>query len=109
MAKSQWFGRQRQKEIEELLRGKMKLATEFVLSEAKRRCPVDTGNLRDSLNQNVVEEAGEIIGRIGTNVSYAGYVEYGDERGMKPRGTGTIPFLRPALLENKRQITEFLT
>ena len=107
MAKTKWYGKERLDEINHLLYNKMHVASEFVLSEARRRCPVDTGNLRSSLNQEVEKENGEIVGRVGTNVEYAAYVEYGDESGKKPRFVGTMPFLRPALLENKQQITKF--
>lgn len=103
MAKTKWYGKERLKEIEQKLFNRMKIAAEFVKDEAKRRSPVDTGNLRGSLNKEVVTEAGEIVGRVGTNVEYAGYVEYGTKR------QSAQPYLRPALLENKEQITKFLT
>lgn len=103
MANSVWYGEQRLKEIEEKLFDKMTLASDFVKNEARRRCPVDTGNLRSSLNDEVIKENNEIVGRVGTNVEYAGYVEYGTKRQTAQ------PYLRPALLENKNQITKFLT
>lgn len=65
---------------------------------AQIKVPVDTGRLRASIN----------VGReylrksIGTNVEYAGYVEFGTS-GQKPQ-----PYLRPAYEENKDRITEFL-
>lgn len=109
MAKSEWYGRECLQHINNKLHNKMTLASNFVKDEAKRRVPVDTSNLKKSLTYEVVEENGEIVGRIGTNVSYAIHVEYGDENGMKPRKVGQMPFLRPALLDNKDQITKFLT
>lgn len=42
---------------------------------AKALCPVDTGNLRNSITHQVVE--GEQAVYIGSNSSYAGYVELG--------------------------------
>ena len=56
-------------------------------SYAKQLCPVDTGNLRNSITHQQVSENTEVI---GTNVEYAPYVELGTVR-MKAR-----PYLRPA-------------
>ena len=46
-------------------------------NEAKRRVPVDTGLLRNSITHEVYERGDEIVGVIGTNFDYAPYVEYG--------------------------------
>lgn len=48
---------------------------------AKLNCPVDTGNLRNSITHEV---SGNDV-YIGTNVEYAPYVELGTKR-MKARG-----------------------
>lgn len=56
-------------------------------SHAKQLCPVDTGNLRNSITHAQLDENTEII---GTSVSYAAFVELGTVR-MKAR-----PYLRPA-------------
>ena len=56
-------------------------------SYAKKLCPVDTGNLRNSITHGQLNENTEII---GTNVEYAPYVELGTVR-MAAR-----PYLRPA-------------
>lgn len=53
---------------------------------AKKKCPVDTGNLRNSITHVYDEDSAYI----GTNVEYAPYVEFGTSR-MKAQ-----PFLRPA-------------
>ena len=42
---------------------------------AKKLCPVDTGNLRNSITHTVDEE--EPAAYIGSNVEYAAYVELG--------------------------------
>lgn len=59
---------------------------------AKRLCPVDTGNLRNSITHEQYDESTEVI---GTNVEYAPYVELGH---MTSGGTHVAaqPFLRPA-------------
>ena len=59
---------------------------------AKRACPVDTGNLRNSISHAV--ESGEDAVYIGTNVEYAPYVELGTRR------MAAQPFLRPAATEH---------
>lgn len=57
---------------------------------AKKECPVDTGNLRNSITHARDDDAAYI----GTNVEYAPYVELGTSR-MKAQ-----PFLRPAATEH---------
>ena len=59
---------------------------------AKRACPVDTGNLRNSIT-HVVESAENAV-YVGTNVEYAPYVELGTSK-MQAQ-----PFLRPAATEH---------
>jgi len=68
----------------------------LVKTDAKLRCPVDTGNLRKSITSEVkqVDRSAEI----GTNVEYAQYVEYGTKR------TRAQPYLRPAGDENRDKI-----
>lgn len=60
---------------------------------AKRLCPVDTGNLRNSITHVVVP--GESTVYIGTNVYYGPYVEMGTVR------TKAQPFIKPAIVDNK--------
>lgn len=55
---------------------------------AKDLCPVDTGRLRNSITNVVLDREKAVI--IGTNVEYGPYVELGTAN-MLPR-----PFLRPA-------------
>lgn len=68
----------------------------FVRGEAQVRAPVDTGNLRDSIDYRV--GTGRVV--IGTNVEYALYVEKGTSK-MRAQ-----PYLTPALEENKQRIQE---
>lgn len=67
---------------------------------AKRACPVDTGNLRNSITHAV--EPGEDAVYVGTNVEYAPYVEMGTRR------TAAQPFLRPAATEHGDQYRQVL-
>ena len=69
---------------------------------AKMLCPVDTGNLRNSITHAVEG----ISAYIGTNVEYAPYVEYGTSK------TRAQPFLQPAAYnhadEYKRMVEYYL-
>jgi len=56
-------------------------------SYAKKACPVDTGRLRNSITHQQESENVEVI---GTNTSYAAYVELGTSK------MGARPYLRPA-------------
>lgn len=58
---------------------------------AKQGCPVDTGRLRSSITHELATDARGLVGRIGTNVVYAPYVEFGT------RHMAAQPFLVPAL------------
>lgn len=59
---------------------------------AKRACPVDTGNLRNSITHAVASSEDAVY--VGTNVEYAPYVELGT------RYAQAQPFLRPAATEH---------
>lgn len=64
-----------------------------VQNEARQRCPVDTGRLRASIQTSGVQHDGRgAYIEVGTNVGYAGFVEFGT-RYMRAQ-----PYMRPALL-----------
>ena len=83
---------------------------------AKKLCPVDTGNLRNSITHTVDEE--EPAAYIGSNSFYASYVELGtgkyvsggrptpwvyqDEKGNSHRTNGqkALPYLKPAVSDH---------
>lgn len=92
---------------------------------AKKLCPVDTGNLRNSITHQIF--GGEKTVVIGTNVGYGKYVEFGtgsgaegsgrpgswvyqDEKGIWHRTSGmkAQPFLRPAAKNHGPQYREIL-
>ena len=67
---------------------------------AKRKCPVDTGRLRNSITHNTrMSEKAEYI---GTNVEYAAYVELGTQR------TKAQPYLKPAATEHMDEYERIL-
>ena len=67
---------------------------------AKRLCPVDTGNLRNSITHTV--DDGEPAAYIGTNVEYAPYVCLGTIH------TKAQPFLKPAVNDHKDEYRKIL-
>lgn len=64
-----------------------------VVNEAKQRAPVRTGNLRRSYHREPVDE---LTQRVGTDVEYAPYVEFGTSK-MAAR-----PHFTPALEKGRR-------
>lgn len=66
---------------------------------AKMICPVDTGNLRNSIT-NTMDGDDTVV--VGTNVEYAPYVEYGTSR------TKAQPYLVPAVENHKKEYGEIL-
>lgn len=51
---------------------------------AKQVVPVDTGTLRRSITHEVRPSPGMVVGRVGSNVPYARYVEEGRAAGSMP-------------------------
>ena len=89
----------------------------FVRDDARIRCPVDTRELRQSINKEVKVDGDHILGNIGTSQDYAIYVEMGT--GQKGEATNTYPgiefrqdwvgqpaqpYMYPALKDNEEQI-----
>lgn len=79
-----------------------------IQATAKELCPVDTGQLRNSIEVTEISNGVDI----GTNVEYAPYVEYGTgERGDSSvahrqdwNGMSPQPFLYPAFEANKENV-----
>ena len=102
----------------------MEQACILVENEAKIKCPVDNGLLRNSITHYIEDNPIELIGVVGTNVEYAPYVEFGTGiysslgNGRQDRwkykdakgewhstiGQHPQPYLQPALEENRRKI-----
>lgn len=93
---------------------------------AKRLCPVDTGNLHNSITHEVVDDEHAVY--IGTNNEYAAYVElgtgiYAEGGGGRPtpwvyqdaegnwhytHGQKPQPFLKPAVTDHKDKYREII-
>lgn len=102
----------------------MEQACILVENEAKIKCPVDNGLLRNSITHYIEDNPNELVGVVGTNVEYAPYVEFGtgiysslgngrqdrwkykDAKGEWHSTIGQYPqpYLQPALEENRRKI-----
>ena len=97
-----WYGDKLIKEVGLKCFQNMEKACLLVEGDAKRMCPVDTGRLRASITHEIERSGDEVIGRVGTNVEYGVYVEYGTSR------MSAKPYLRPSLENNKRKIAQLL-
>lgn len=109
-------------ELPQAIEKALEKACLIVENSAKQNCPVDSGQLRQSINHQIEGSVGEI----GTNVEYAPYVEIGtgiystqgsgrqtpwkykDAKGQwhTTKGMKAQPFLKPALENNYREITQ---
>lgn len=98
----------------------------LVEGTAKTKCPVDTGQLRNSITHNYFVTNNTMGYEIGTNYEYAPYVEYGtglyaaNDDGRKTpwsyqdsegnwhttKGQKPQPYLQPALNENRDRILD---
>ncbi len=63
---------------------------DVVAREAKKSCPVDTGELRNSIRAQVDEYATFVTGEVGSHKDYAVYVEMGTgDVGRRSGGNGS--------------------
>jgi HK97 gp10 family phage protein len=75
----------------------------IVEQDAKLSVPVDTGRLRQGISHELKDSGTNApYAEVGTNVTYAPYVEYGSSK-MAAR-----PFLFPAYNNNKQRILKEL-
>lgn len=86
--------------VQEILGSAVVQGGVIVVTDAKRRVPVDTGNLQRSIHLEYATDAGDkqAAVEVGTDVDYGKYVEFGTSR------MAAQPYLRPALDENRDEI-----
>lgn len=106
----------------------MRDATLIVTRDAKINAPVDTGRLRASITPEVSADAEEVRGVVGSNVTYAPFVELGTRphwppiaalevwaarhhtsaflvaRAISRRGTPAVEYLGKAFEANRQKI-----
>ena len=115
-------------DIKDTSRVGMQSALLMVEASAKSRAPVDSGELKDKIDNEIQGSGNEIIGQVGSPLKYAPYVEFGtgefaengmgrkggwsfkDEEGkwVHTKGQEPQPFLRPAFRANKNNIVRIL-
>lgn len=66
--------------VEEVLIQSIGKQTKLVQGDAKDLCPVDLGDLRDSIKMKVKVTNQKIVGIVYTNSDHAAYVEFGTGR-----------------------------
>lgn len=101
-AKVKWHGDKLIKEVGLKCFQNIEKACLLVEGDAKRMVAVDTGRLRASITHEVEKKGDEVMGRVGTNVVYGVFQEYGSSK------MAAHPFLRPALESNKGKIKRLL-
>lgn len=75
--------------VEETLYNSISKQTKFIQGEAKELCPVDTGNLRNSIKANTIKNKNEIVGTVSTNSDHAAFVEFGTGKVGERTNTNT--------------------
>jgi len=89
------------KQIGDLTEGRLRDLAEEMTDVAKTNCPVDTGNLRDSIEWDAQEMSTEKkTVTIYTQTGYGGWVELGTSR------QAAQPFLAPAFKQAFNTIVE---
>lgn len=81
-----------QAQVAALVAPKLRGLAAFAENEAKRRCPVETGNLLRSGSSGVSLEGNDVFGWVVFAAHYAIFVELGTGR------MAAQPYMRPALL-----------
>lgn len=77
-------------------------AGELIVKDAKSICPVDTGNLKNSISKKVISQGDAIGLEIIADADYANFVEYGTSKMVAQ------PFIRPSMEKNRDKVTELL-
>jgi len=79
------------KEIDEAIYKSVDECGQFVRDDARLRVPVDTGDLRKSIDHTTTKENGEIISVVHTNSDHAVFVEFGTGPVGAANHAGTSP------------------
>jgi len=111
------------KQLDDIVKTNVEKASFIMESEAVRRCPTETGALKNS----IYKENTDYTATIGSPLDYAEDVEYGTKTMIKAHGehdpkhpvtkwkaktkrgggtSQTMPFLRPALFKGEKAFLE---
>ena len=78
---------------------------------AKKLCPVDTGNLRNSITHTVAD-VNEQAAYVGSNAEYTAYVELGTgvfyPGGRQTPGQRAKPYIKPAVADHTPQYQKII-
>lgn len=99
-----WKGDDLVRAVKERLEKALDTAAEYTVGEAKRRAPVDTGVLRNSIDWGQGKD--EYTRIVGTPVEYGLYQEVGYLAGGKTFVQN--PYLMPALMDNQQAIAQII-
>lgn len=97
-------------ELQDILSKAVSQGAAVVEKDAKMRVVVKTGTLRRSIREiKTIRSPTRAESQVGTDIKYAARIEFGytgpDRRG-RTFHQGARPYLRPALDENKNEITQ---
>lgn len=81
-------------------------AAHIVQGEAKLMCPVNDGELRQSIKTSVQSAMGNVTGTVYTNKKYATYVEFGTGPAGEADHAGISPEVSPAYTQSPWWIHE---
>lgn len=91
----------------------LRIAASRIKATAKDLCPVDTGQLQNSIEVEDLPDDGSVVGvKIAPHTEYAAYVEYGTGQRGDPsvshredwKGQVPQPYLYPALKAHEKEI-----
>lgn len=85
-------------------------AAQAIEAQAKSAAPVDTGNLRNSIQAEPKTVTSKYTWRVFVGAEYAKYVEYGTVRmAARPYFTPAVEKIRPEFIENLKQLIKNAT
>jgi len=102
----QKYGKMAEQVANEAMGRAVGASTKMIQGEAKLLCPVDHGELRQSIKTRVETEEGRTIGVVYTNKSYASYVEFGTGPKGEADHAGISPEVTPAYSQSPWWIHE---
>lgn len=102
----QKYGKMAEQVANEAMGRAVGASTKMIQGEAKLLCPVDHGELRQSIKTRVETEKGRTIGVVYTNKSYASYVEFGTGPKGEANHAGISPEVTPAYSQSPWWIHE---
>src|SRR5690625_2421561 len=99
------------------------LGTKLVQGDAKLLAAVDSGDLQQSIQDDVSEDGDDIVGKVFTNLEHAPYIEFGTgQRGQASEhppdmnlsfrqdwaGMAAQPYMYPAINQNRKEIPQIV-